>query len=114
MVFYLRGVFFMTQPSFDAQIAKIRGLLEQMRQNSAEETDPALLHASVSDLCEIAKSLPSSDKSHAAGLMEALLGEMDVLITSTRDIQASLAKKLDHVRPHRQAVAAFLKASKTD
>ena len=104
----------MTQPSFDVQLAKIRGLLEQMRQNSAEEIDPALLHASVADLCEIAKTLPSSEKPYASAFMDALLGEMDALIASTRDIQANLAKKLDHVRPHRQAVAAFLKASKAD
>ena len=104
----------MIQSSFDAQLAKIREFLEQMRQNSAEEADPALLHASVADLCDMAKSLPSSDKPYAAAQMEALLGEMDALIASTRDIQANLAKKLDHVRPHRQAVAAFLKASKTD
>jgi hypothetical protein len=104
----------MTQSSFDAQFAKIQGLLEQMRQNSAEEADSALLHTWVADLCDMAKSLPSSDKPYAASQMEALLGEMDALIASTRDIQANLAKKLDHVRPHRQAVAAFLKASKTD
>jgi hypothetical protein len=111
---HLRGLFPMTQPSFDAQLANIRGLLERMRENTSEEIDPALLHTSVAALCDLAKALPASDKPHAATLMEALLADIDGLIAITRDVQANLAKKLDHVRPHRQAVAAFLKASKTD
>ena len=109
----------MTQPSFDdgsfdAHVAKIRGLLDPMRQNVATETDPAVLHACVAELCAIAKTLPSSEKAYATAVMEALLADMDTLIAHTRNLQASLAKKLNHVHPHRQAVAAFLKASKTD
>lgn len=104
----------MIQSSFDAQMVRVRELLERMHKNNTKEDDPALLQVCIADLCDIAQTLPSSERSYAATLMEALLEEMDVLITNTRNVQANLAKKLDHVRPHRQAVAAFLKASKLD
>ncbi|MFM7621987.1 MAG: hypothetical protein ACKO57_03330 [Alphaproteobacteria bacterium] len=104
----------MTQLSFDAQLANIRGMLEQMRHDTTQDADPALLHTAVAALCDMARALPSSDRPHAATLMEALLADIDTLIATTREVQDNLAKKLDHVRPHRQAVAAFLKASKTD
>jgi hypothetical protein len=104
----------MIQPSFDDQLAKIRGLLEKMSQDAAEDQDPLLLHGYMEDLCEAAKKLPPADRTHAVTLMETLLAEIDTLIIVTQNEQTQLVKKLEHVRPHRQAVAAFLKASKTD
>jgi hypothetical protein len=104
----------MTQPSFDQKLASVRELLETMGLDNGEEADPALLHAGVAELCEIAKSLPPADRAHAASVMETLLSEIDTLIARTQDIQSVITKKLNHVRPHKQAVAAFLKASQTD
>ena len=100
--------------TFEGQLSAIQAIVNNLLENPTANINEHELNNRVALMCNTVKDLPVSDRKSAIVAIESLLRQIDNIITFIKTEQKSISKKLSHVRPHKNAVAAFLKASKVD